>query len=393
MDINPKLAKLLKRLDDCGFRHREKYGEALTKIFELYENPDYRLYRSLFVLIRDWLLVPYSFWPVDFNGIARFMHRELTAGRVLDRRFLLATRFLHDYPPALARELVAANERNVQVGEYRQFVRSNSRYESYERLIVTSQKLKMEWEEIKALFPMELFLDKKGIVRRTMVCERNFKTIDFLFGWEDIEDQFQAVFDSFCFRWSLYGMEKDQPLLLKLTVNVTPHGTMIMIPFYMSPDFRRDIHWKMVTKVHKVNGAMKRQGDKLMQVQIERDNDAERTYKAAQKARDKGLKGEDRRLFIIEDADLPPSYDLRRIRHLCTQHENFLQMLKDPDASDAQISESEVMADYKAMCVAADAAATKAAPTETQSRNLRRAREAVARLSPEERELFMKEIN
>ena len=51
----------------------------------------------------------------------------------------------------------------------------------------------------------------------------------------------QAVFDAFCMRWNLYGMQGDRPLVTKLSVNLTPHGTMIFIPAYWSFDYKRDV--------------------------------------------------------------------------------------------------------------------------------------------------------
>jgi len=63
------------------------------------------------------------------------------------------------------------------------------------------------------------------------------------------------LFDAMCYRWRLYGMEKDRPLLLKVSVNPTPHGTMIVIPRYLSLDPHRDLDWKLIGRLQSVPGS------------------------------------------------------------------------------------------------------------------------------------------
>jgi hypothetical protein len=82
------------------------------------------------------------------------------------------------------------------------------------------------------------------------------------FRWTRTADRFHAVFDVFCQRWHLYGMRGDRPLLLKLTANLTPFGTMIFIPAYWSFDPKRDLNWRAITALHKARG-VPRQGPKL----------------------------------------------------------------------------------------------------------------------------------
>jgi hypothetical protein len=74
-----------------------------------------------------------------------------------------------------------------------------------------------------------------------VVAERNFRP-DWDFNWNRPAERFAAVLDVFCWRWQLYGMERDRPLLMKLTVNLTPLGTMIFIPAFWSFDPKRDFN-------------------------------------------------------------------------------------------------------------------------------------------------------
>ena len=95
-----------------------------------------------------------------------------------------------------------------------------------------------------------------------MVQERSFRPRGWEFSWRTQRNRFDAVFDAFCHRWILYGMEGDRPLLQKLSINVTPFGTMIFIPRYWSFDQKRDLRWGAIMKLHRSRG-VPRQGEKL----------------------------------------------------------------------------------------------------------------------------------
>jgi hypothetical protein len=45
-------------------------------------------------------------------------------------------------------------------------------------------------------------------------------------------------------------MRNDEPLQLKLAVNLTLYGTMIHIPAYWPFDPKRDICWEPIAKLH-----------------------------------------------------------------------------------------------------------------------------------------------
>ena len=92
--------------------------------------------------------------------------------------------------------------------------------------------------------------DYKGVIRRTMSVERNLRP-SFSVNLRRREDAFHAAFDAFCLRWNLFGMRHDEPLPLKLTVDLTPYGTMIHIPAYWSFDPKRDIRWDAIAKLHR----------------------------------------------------------------------------------------------------------------------------------------------
>src|SRR5690606_39999 len=122
----------------------------------------------------------------------------------------------------------------------------------------------------------------------------------------------------FCFRWDLYGMEWDTPLPLKLSVNLTPHGTMILVPRHWSPDFGRDLHWKKISKVHRAHGA-KRQGPNWSIGRIEFREKAARAEELKAKGKKAGLRGEKLTEFVLEglNSDLRNGEDyLKRLSRL-----------------------------------------------------------------------------
>ena len=131
-----------------------------------------------------------------------------------------------------------------------------------------------------------------------MVQERNFRPSDWRFSWQTAEERFRNVFDAFCHKWNLYGVEKDRPLLLKLTVNVTPYGTVIMIPKYWSFDPKRDLKWGAVTKLHRVR-EVKRQGPKLSPGKSARRDEAARAKELWEEATRAGLKGDRRKQWVM----------------------------------------------------------------------------------------------
>src|SRR5438876_1192245 len=94
------------------------------------------------------------------------------------------------------------------------------------------------------------------------------------------------------------GQPEDQFLLLKLTVNITPYGTMIMIPRYWSFDPRRDLKWNEIKSWHRLRSATK-QGPKLSVNEIERRREAERAREWWEQATAAGLKGDRRNQWVM----------------------------------------------------------------------------------------------
>jgi len=156
---------------------------------------------------------------------------------------------LSSLPSAKAQAVAAAHEHAVQRGDYDAQVKAGEKYRLLEEKLMKDRLFRQAWAAIKEEFDVTEYQDRKGIIRRRMVAERAFR-IEWQLNWKEPTARFQAVFDAFCHRWNLYGMEGDEPLLQKLTVNLTPHGTMIFIPSWWSLDPKRDLSWREIKKLH-----------------------------------------------------------------------------------------------------------------------------------------------
>ena len=110
-------------------------------------------------------------------------------------------------------------------------------------------------------------------------------------------------------------MQNDEPLLLKLAVNLTPHGTMIFIPSYWSFDPKRDIRWDAIAALHKVR-VPKRQGTALAEGHAERMKLAEKLRTLDAEARRLALRGEKKHAFLCAGLGWVPETSAKRIGRL-----------------------------------------------------------------------------
>jgi DNA-binding CsgD family transcriptional regulator len=110
-------------------------------------------------------------------------------------------------------------------------------------------------------------------------------------------------------------MAMDSPLLNKLTVNLTPNGTMIFIPAFWSFDSKRDLDWKEITRLHRARSA-KKQGVKLARNQAAAKAQAERALQLSESATRAGLKGSRKQAWIMEQLGLDARTDESYLRRL-----------------------------------------------------------------------------
>jgi hypothetical protein len=240
--------------------------------------------------------------PIDFVPLANEMLSSLNLGHTLNEHHKLILKSLAPAPDPTRIEGIASFEHTVEAGKYDVLVKQWEKYEETSNRLLSDPELVKAWRAIKTRFSIKKFQNKRGIIRRSMIMERNFRQ-----GWDGKLDsersRFQAAFDAMCHRWQLYGMEFDKPLPLKLTINPTPHGLLLMIPGLWSLDVRRDIDWAFVHRLHRSYGAHK-QGPKLSKARKEIDEEAKRAYVLSVEAKKLGLRGSRRTEFIMKQSSL-----------------------------------------------------------------------------------------
>jgi hypothetical protein len=244
----------------------------------------------------------------------------LEKGKGLSSRHRLLIDLLPEPPDETICDAVADHEHHVQKGTYENLVKTQAKYAQNELAISTDPELRRQWARIKGAFKVQAYRDHKGVIRRTMSAERNLRP-SFSVNLRRREDVFRAAFDAFCLRWNLYGMQNDDPLLLKLAVNITPYGTMIHIPAYWSFDPKRDIRWEAIASLHRARVAG-RQGSALAEGLAERMRAAEKLRRLDLEVQRRGLKGEEKHQFLCAGLGWDPRTSAKRISRLRAEFKN-----------------------------------------------------------------------
>src|ERR1043165_9263721 len=248
---------------------------------------DFGLLRGVY----EWVFVLMAICLVDVMGLCLDLLDCLEDGRSVDERARLLCEYLGDAPAREVCEQVAEYEHAVKAGSYESLIEAQYKFDLMEAELRENAEFKGDWEAMKRVFDLAKYRNAKGVVRRRMVQERNFRPTDWKFVWKTEAERFQNVFDAFCHRWDLYGMEWDRPLLLKLSVNLTPFSTIIEVPRYWSFDPKRDLKWGAVSKLHRMR-EVRRQGPKLSPSRAARQEEAASARKFWREATRTGLKGD-----------------------------------------------------------------------------------------------------
>lgn len=304
----------LKKLNQRAF-HRGEWGKDLMRrlhrlLRSKRSEPETRALESL----RRWLLVPLTLWPVFLEGLGRQVVDLLERGYPLDPASWLLIELLGSPPSDAAQSVTDSHEHQIQAGRYESLIHSDHKFAYLEQELMDREEFRKDWSALKGCFDIGKYQDRKGMLRRRMLPERNYRS-EATFAWDTESDQFAEVFDVFCWRWNLYGMQKDKPLLMKLTVNLTPFGTMIFIPGYWSFDAKRDIKWKSVTSLHRSRG-VQRQGPKLSQNKVSAREEAVRVRQLWEEATTKGKRGEAREQWVLGRMNWDPRTDSSKLKRM-----------------------------------------------------------------------------
>ena len=271
-------------------------------------------------VLYQWLFVPPTLWPFNIQDVLDDCLAVLEKGKRLNTRLRLLIELLPEPPDETICAAVADHELHVQKGTYENLVKLQSKYSQNDLAIRTDTKLRRQWSRIKVAFNVQAYCDHKGVIRRTMSTERNLRPA-FSVNVRRRDELFQAAFDAFCLRWNLYGMHHDDPLPLKLAVNLTPYGTMIHIPAYWSFDPKRDIRWDEIAKLHRAR-VRGRQGNALAEGMAERMQAAKKLSQLDKEAIRLGLKGEKKHSFLCLGLGWVPGTSSKRISRLRAEFKN-----------------------------------------------------------------------
>lgn len=308
-----RLRQDLERLDALAFHRREWSESEIRRYHETRRHKGVAAVEALEGLYR-WMFVPVTLWPFNIHDVFAACLAQVSAGKLPDKDMRLLLEVLSAPPSEEVCAVVARHEHDVQRGHYEELVTTTAKFEATEKAAALDPRLNREWKRIKELWDINSYRDHKGVIRRTLGAERNLRE-SFSVNWKKRAARFQAVFDAFCLRWNLYGMQGDSPLLMKLSVNVTPYGTMIFVPAYWSFDSKRDVRWNAVMKLHRAR-ALKKQGPVLTAGIEQRRARAEKLRVLDREATRLRLRGEKRHAFLCKGLGLVERTDPKRIIRL-----------------------------------------------------------------------------
>ena len=185
--------------------------------------------------------------------------------------------------------VIIAHEHQRRTGAFEVAYRTPVKYRDYQVQVDAAPEFHGDWQALKRQFKVERYRDRHGIIRRSPNPEYNWRRPTPL-NLSDPAAAFHAAFDFFCWKWFLWGMRGDAPLVEQLFYAITPYGTQIFIPGYWSLDAARDVRWEEIKKLHAARG-LKRQGEKSAANRQDRAHLIARLQQANREAKQSGLRG------------------------------------------------------------------------------------------------------
>lgn len=269
----------------------------------------------------------YQFWqaeaafPSYSQAYAGYLRAALEREDIEARTLVLARMINRQEEPGRCgfNELVLTDVEAVRQGEawkkaglFEPFLKAQEKYDEYAGYLENHADFRAEWAELKTAFPQQVA--RRKIIRRSLIPERSwYQGKGAQFGTE--AEQFQAIFDVLCWKYYLWGIERDRPLLMKPTVAATPFGTQIFIPGYLSFDAKRDLDLAKLSRLHRARGAA-RQGPGFSEARRMEIVQRAKAKELDAEARRRGLRGEARWQFITVGLGRADNGDYRETRRL-----------------------------------------------------------------------------
>lgn len=261
-----------------------------------------------------------SHFPAFAENYAELLHTALKTARPSRLARFVAKLMSHDaesrcgfHPLTLADSaLIRQSEQWLRDGAFEPFLKARAKYDEYDRRLRTEPGFRRDWRALRKIFPSETA--RSGILHRTLIPERNWVR-DGGAKFRTRAQRFQACFDLLCWKYCLWGVGRGQPLLLKPSVVVTPYGTQIFVPAYMSFDAKRDLNLGLITRLHRARG-QRRQGPGFSAARIATKDLRAAACAANREARVLKLRGERRYAHIRRALGWLEGVDPRQIRRL-----------------------------------------------------------------------------
>ncbi len=309
--MSSSLQDALRRQSKLAFRRMRTGAELIKRIHKL---PEKMRGDESLQKLSAWLVVPFSLWPVDIIGLTEHLITRAEQGHKPANKFKVLIALLGNPPNEKTCDVICEHEHLVKGGSYESLIEAQHKFDAKEARLVKDQEFRTDWHWIKRHFNITAHQSGSGVIRRRMVFERNFHQDNWNFSWKSKRTRFENVFDAFCYKWTLYGMEHDKPLLQKLSVNVIPYGTMIVIPRFWSFDYNRDLKWRSITKLHQ-SREVPRQGEKIEANLSERQALAAKAKKWVAEAKRQGMKGDAKDDWVMKKIGMHDA-DSRQLRRL-----------------------------------------------------------------------------
>lgn len=164
-----RLAKQAYHRTDWGSKLVRRYDRARRSITAPLSERVEHLYQ--------WFLTPMTLWPCNLHGFLEKILDALENGRKPDAAMELLLNVLPPLPDPKTIEAVTAHEHDVQAGRYEHLVpASPAKFLTTERTLAKNPEFRADWKKITDGFDISLHADHKGVIRRTMVPERNLRT-------------------------------------------------------------------------------------------------------------------------------------------------------------------------------------------------------------------------
>src|SRR4051812_36978996 len=168
----------LKRLEGMSFGRLKHCGPLVERFHALAGRINGDAQAEGIWKVYDWLLAPFALWPLEFEELSADLLKVVESGK-LDADFRFFLELMDGPPPAREQRAIAKYEKEVEAGRYDPLLKQGAKFREGERRLREDPDLRVFWERIKKRYEVEKFQNARGVLRRRVTGERNFRA-----GWK-----------------------------------------------------------------------------------------------------------------------------------------------------------------------------------------------------------------